>query len=187
MINYRNKSGVIIIKSSKEGRNRVNGQIKAIQVRVIDQNGKQLGVLGIREAQKLAEEANLDLVEIQPNVDPSVVRIMDYGKFLFKQNKDRNTAKKKQKKIKIKEIKFRTSTDHNDYEIKMHNIRKFLAEGDKVKVVVWFRGREISHHELGLELLIKIREELSEVSKVDQFPERLEGKQMIMVLSSKKV
>jgi translation initiation factor IF-3 len=155
-------------------------------VRLIDQNGKQLGVLSVREAQRIASEASLDLVEIQPNSDPPVARIMDYGKFLFKQNKDRNNAKKKQKKIKIKEIKFRTSTDDNDYDIKMHNIRKFLTEGDKVKVTVWFKGREISHHELGLELLIKIREELAEVGKVEQFPERLEGKQMIMVLSSKK-
>jgi translation initiation factor IF-3 len=154
-------------------------------VRLIDQNGKQLGVLSVREAQRIASEASLDLVEIQPNSDPPVARIMDYGKFLFKQNKDRNNAKKKQKKIKIKEIKFRTSTDDNDYDIKMHNIRKFLTEGDKVKVTVWFKGREISHHELGLELLIKIREELAEVGKVEQFPERLEGKQMIMVLSSK--
>lgn len=155
-------------------------------MRLIDQNGKQLGVLSVREAQRIASEASLDLVEIQPNSDPPVARIMDYGKFLFKQNKDRNNAKKKQKKIKIKEIKFRTSTDDNDYDIKMHSIRKFLAEGDKVKVTVWFKGREISHHELGLELLIKIREELAEVGKVEQFPERLEGKQMIMVLSSKK-
>lgn len=157
-----------------------------MQVRVISQDAKQLGVLSIREAQILANEVNLDLVEIQPNVDPPVVRIMDYGKFLFKQNKDRNSAKKKQKKIKTKEIKFRTSTDDNDYDVKMQSIRNFLLEGDKVKVTVWFKGREISHHELGLELLIKIREELKDISKVDQFPERLEGKQMIMVLSSKK-
>ncbi len=175
-----------IIKSNKEGRNRINEQIRVLQVRLIDQNGKQLGVIGIREAQQAASEANLDLVEIQPNTDPPVVRIMDYGKFLFKQSKDRASAKKKQKKVKIKEIKFRISTDDNDYGIKLQSIRKFLAEGDKVKVIVWFRGREISHHELGLELLIKIREELTDVSKVDQFPERLEGKQMVMVLSSKK-
>ena len=175
-----------IIKSNKEGRNRINEQIRVLQVRLIDQNGKQLGVIGIREAQQAASEANLDLVEIQPNTDPPVVRIMDYGKFLFKQSKDRASAKKKQKKVKIKEIKFRISTDDNDYGIKLQSIRKFLAEGDKVKVIVWFRGREISHHELGLELLIKIREELTDVSKVDQFPERLEGKQMVIVLSSKK-
>ena len=175
-----------IIKSNKEGRNRVNEQIRVLQVRLIDQEGKQLGILGIREAQRIAQEASLDLVEIQPNMDPPVVRIMDYGKFLFKQNKDRNTAKKKQKKIKIKEIKFRINTDDNDYDIKMHSIRKFLTEGDKVKVTIWFRGREISHHELGMDLLVKIRDALIDVSKVDQFPERLEGKQLVMVLSSKK-
>ncbi|MGD0466441.1 MAG: translation initiation factor IF-3, partial [Gammaproteobacteria bacterium] len=104
------------MKSNKEDRNRVNEQIKVLQVRLIDQDGKQLGILGIREAQRIAHEAHLDLVEIQPNVDPPVVRIMDYGKFLFKQNKDRNTAKKKQKKIKLKEIKFRVNTDDNDYD-----------------------------------------------------------------------
>lgn len=153
---------------------------------MIDQDGKQLGILGIREAQRIAHEAHLDLVEIQPNVDPPVVRIMDYGKFLFKQNKDRNTAKKKQKKIKLKEIKFRVNTDDNDYDIKMHSISKFLSEGDKVKVTVWFRGREVSHYELGMELLVKIRDELNDIGKVDQFPERLEGKQLVMVLSSKK-
>jgi len=155
-------------------------------VRLIDQVGKQLGVLSIQEAQQIARTASLDLVEIQPNAEPPVVRIMDYGKFLFKQSKERSTAKKKQKKIKTKEIKFRVSTDDNDYSIKVQNIRKFLAEGDKVKVTVWFKGREISHNELGLELLIKIRDELTDASKVDQFPDRLEGKQMIMVLSPKK-
>ena len=155
-------------------------------MRLIDQVGKQLGVLSIQEAQQIARTASLDLVEIQPNAEPPVVRIMDYGKFLFKQSKERSTAKKKQKKIKTKEIKFRVSTDDNDYSIKVQNIRKFLAEGDKVKVTVWFKGREISHNELGLELLIKIRDELTDASKVDQFPDRLEGKQMIMVLSPKK-
>lgn len=174
------------IKSNKEVRNRVNEQIKVPEVRLINQEGKQLGVLGIREAQKMAEEVSLDLVEIQPNTDPPVVRIMDYGKFLFKQSKDRAVAKKKQKKVKIKEIKFRVATDDNDYGIKLQNIRKFLAEGDKVKVTVWFKGREVSHHELGLELLVKIRDDLLDSGKVEQFPNRLEGKQMVMVVTPKK-
>jgi translation initiation factor IF-3 len=134
----------------------------------------------------MADELNLDLVEIQPNTDPPVVRIMDYGKFLFKQSKDKAIAKKKQKKVKIKEIKFRITTDNNDFTIKLQNIRKFLGEGDKVKVTVWFKGREVSHNELGLELLNKIRDELLDVSKVEQFPSKLEGKQMIMVLAPKK-
>ena len=143
-------------------------------------------MLSIREAQQVAEEASLDLVEIQPNVNPPVVRVMDYGKFLFKQSKDRAVAKKKQKKVKIKEIKFRVSTDDNDYGIKLLNIKKFLAEGDKVKVTVWFKGREISHHELGLELLVRVRDDLADAGKIEQFPDRLEGKQMIMVVTPKK-
>lgn len=112
--------------------------------------------------------------------------MMDYGKFLFKQSKDRAVAKKKQRKIKLKEIKFRISTDNNDYSIKLQNIIKFLNEGDKVKVTVWFKGREISHHELGLDLLNRIKDDLAEHAKIEQFPERIEGKQMIMVVTSKK-
>lgn len=134
----------------------------------------------------MAESQGLDLVEIQPNATPPVVRIMNYGKFLFKQNKDRAVAKKKQKKVKLKEIKFRVVTDDNDYAIKIQSIIKFLSEGDKVKVTVWFKGREIAHHELGLVLLAKIRDDLGESGKIEQFPERLEGKQMVMVITPKK-
>lgn len=134
----------------------------------------------------MAEEANLDLVEIQPNSEPPVVRIMDYGKFLFKQSKDKAVARKKQRKVKLKEIKFRVNTDLNDYSIKLQNIIKFLNEGDKVKVTVWFKGREISHHELGLSLLIKIRNDLNDFGKIEQFPDRVEGKQMVMVVTPKK-
>jgi translation initiation factor IF-3 len=126
------------------------------------------------------------LVEIQPNSEPPVARIMDYGKFLFKQSKDKAVAKKKQRKIKLKEIKFRVVTDENDYDIKLQNIRKFLSEGDKVKVTVWFKGREVSHYELGLNLLHKIRRDLEDMGKVDQFPHKLEGKQMVMVIAPKK-
>ncbi len=142
--------------------------------------------MSIKEAQKMAEEANLDLVEIQPNSEPPVVRIMDYGKFLFKQSKDKAVARKKQRKVKLKEIKFRVNTDLNDYSIKLQNIIKFLNEGDKVKVTVWFKGREISHHELGLDLLIKIRNDLTDFAKIEQFPDRVEGKQMVMVVTPKK-
>lgn len=134
----------------------------------------------------MAEEANLDLVEIQPNSEPPVVRIMDYGKFLFKQSKDKAVARKKQRKVKLKEIKFRVNTDNNDYSIKLQNIIKFLNEGDKVKVTVWFKGREISHHELGLDLLTKIRNDLTDFGKIEQFPDRVEGKQMVMVVTPKK-
>lgn len=174
------------IKSYKETKNRVNEQIKAIEVRVISNEGEQLGIFSIKQAIAIAEEQGLDLVEIQPNTSPPVVRIMNYGKFLFKQNKDRAIAKKKQKKVKLKEVKFRVNTDSNDYEIKLQNIKKFLSEGDKVKVTVWFKGREISHCDLGMSLLSKIRDHILEVGKIEYFPEKLEGKQMVMVINPKK-
>lgn len=153
---------------------------------MINQEGKQLGILNIKEARRVAEEVSLDLVEIQPNADPPVVRVMDYGKFIFKQSKDRANAKKKQRKVKLKEIKFRITTDHNDYGVKLQNIIKFLAEGDKVKVTVWFKGREISHSQFGLDLLARIRDDLGEVGKIENFPDRLEGKQMVMIIMPKK-
>jgi translation initiation factor IF-3 len=172
-------------KPKKESRNRTNEQIRVPRVRLIDQNGNQLGIVDTREALELAAEAKLDLVEIQPNVDPPVTRLMNYGKFLFKLSKDKTAAKKKQKKTKTKEIKLRPTTDENDLETKLNNARKFLGVGDKVKVTVWFRGREISHHELGLQLLARVRDMLEDVAKVEHFPDKLEGKQVIMVLAPK--
>jgi translation initiation factor IF-3 len=121
-------------------------------------------------------------VEIQPNADPPVTRIMDYGKFLFQQSKQRAAAKKKQKVIKIKEVKFRPNTDKGDYEVKLRNLRGFLHEGNKVKVTVWFKGREMTHQEFGLQLLEKIKEEVQDCSKIEFFP-KLEGKQLVMVLA----
>ena len=138
-----------------------------------------------REALEAAEQADLDLVEIQPNAEPPVARIMDYGKHLFQQNKQRAAAKKKQKQVKVKEMKFRPSTDTNDYEVKLRNLRGFLDAGDKVKVTVWFRGREMAHQELGATLLERVRDDLADVSKVEFFP-KLEGRQLVMVLAPKK-
>lgn len=168
-----------------EGRNRVNAQIRAPQVRLVGDNGSQLGVMAIREAKQMAEEAGLDLVEISPNADPPVVRIMDYGKFLFQESKQKAVQKKKQKQVKVKEVKFRPTTDKADYEVKLRNLRGFLEEGDKVKVTVFFRGREITHQELGMKLLEKIRDDLTEHGKVEFFP-KLEGRQLVMILTPKK-
>lgn len=145
-----------------------------------------MGVVSIKDARKMAEDAGLHLVEISPNADPPVVRVMDYGKFLFQESKQRAQAKKKQKQIKVKEIKFRPGTDKADYEVKLRNLRSFLEEGDKVKVTVFFRGREITHQELGFKLLERVRDDLTEYGKIDFFPKSAEGKQLVMILSPKK-
>lgn len=145
-----------------------------------------MGVVPLKEAKRIAEEAGLHLVEISPNADPPVVRVMDYGKFLFQESKQRAVAKKKQKQIKVKEIKFRPGTDKADYEVKLRNLRSFLEEGDKVKVTVFFRGREITHQELGFKLLERVRDDLTDYGKVEFFPRNAEGKQLVMVLSPKK-
>ncbi len=173
------------ISTTKETRNRINGQIRAPEVRVIDEHGEQVGVLPLRDARKLAEDAGLDLVEISPNAEPPVVRVMDYGKSIFQENKQKAIAKKKQKQMKVKEIKFRPGTDVGDYEVKLRNLRNFLEEGCKVKVTVFFRGREMAHQELGLKLLERVREDLSEQGKVEFFP-KLEGRQLVMVVAPKK-
>lgn len=173
------------ISVGKEGRNRVNAQIRAPKVRLIGEDGAQIGVVSIKEARQAATDAGLDLVEISPNADPPVVRVMDYGKFLFQESKQRVQAKKKQKQVKVKEVKFRPTTDKADYEVKLRNLRSFLEEGDKVKVTVFFRGREITHQELGMKLLERVKEDLTETGKVDFFP-KLEGRQLVMILSPKK-
>ncbi len=155
-------------------------------MRLIADDGSQVGVVLLKEAKRAAEEVGLDLVEISPNADPPVVRIMDYGKFLFQESKQKALAKKKQKQIKVKEVKFRPSTDKADYEVKLRNLRGFLEEGDKVKVTVFFRGREITHQELGIRLLERIRDDLNEHGKVDFFPKNAEGRQLVMIVSPKK-
>lgn len=166
-------------------RNRVNREITSLEIRLIGADGNQVGVVRTREALEMAEEAALDLVEIQPTAEPPVCRLMDYGRFRFDQKKKLNEAKKKQKQVQIKEIKFRPGTDEGDYQVKLRNLTRFLNEGDKAKVTMRFRGREHAHRELGLELLKRVEGDLAEISIVEQQPQ-MEGRQMIMVLSPKK-
>jgi len=154
-------------------------------VRVIGADGEQVGILERDEALAMAEDAGLDLVEIQPTAEPPVCRIMDFGKFKFEQQKKAHAARKKSKQIEIKELKFRPTTDVGDYNIKLRNMLRFLEEGDKVKVNIRFRGREMSHQELGIELARRIQNDIAEQAVVDQFP-RMEGRQMTMMISPKK-
>ncbi|MBI1731758.1 MAG: translation initiation factor IF-3 [Gammaproteobacteria bacterium] len=165
--------------------NRLNEEITARQVRLIGVDGQQVGIVSTREAQSLAEEAELDLVELVPNVDPPVCRIMDFGKFLFEQSKKRQAAKKKQKQIQIKEIKFRPGTEEGDYQVKLRNIVKFLTNGDKVKVTLRFRGREMVHQELGTKMLERIESDLVQQAVIEQNA-KLEGRQMVMLLAPKR-
>ena len=164
---------------------RINGEIDAPQVRLVGEDGSQLGVVSVREALGKAEEAELDLVEIAPQASPPVCRIMDYGKYKYHEQKKAHEARLKQKQIQVKEIKFRPGTDENDYQIKLRNMVRFLDEGDKVKVTLRFRGREMAHQEFGVALLKRVEADLAEYGTVEQFP-RLEGRQMVMVLSPKK-
>lgn len=154
-------------------------------MRVIGAEGEQVGILSRDEALAMAQEAGLDLVEIQPNGDPPVCRIMDFGKFKFEQQKKAAAQRKKSKQIEIKELKFRPTTDIGDYNIKLRNMQRFLEEGDKVKVNIRFRGREMRHQELGMELARRIQTDITEIAVVDQFP-RMEGRQMTMMISPKK-
>jgi translation initiation factor IF-3 len=138
--------------------------------------------MATEEALKVAEESSLDLVEIAPNAEPPVCRVMDYGKFRFEQSKKQQTARKKQKQIQVKEVKFRPSTDVGDYEVKLRNLRRFLGEGDRAKVTLRFRGREMAHQELGMELLRRVEQDLAEFGVVEQEP-KMEGRQMVMVIA----
>jgi len=158
--------------------------ITAPQVRLIGVEKEPLGIVSIAEALRLADEADLDLVEISPLAEPPVCRIMDIGKFKYAESKKQHEAKLKQKQIQIKEIKFRPNTDEGDYQIKLRNLIKFLDEGDKTKVTLRFRGREMAHQEFGMRLIERIREDLAEHGVVEQFP-KMEGRQMVMVLSPK--
>ncbi len=164
---------------------RINEAITAREVRLIDQNGEQVGIVPTDEALERAYDAELDLVEIDPNAQPPVCRIMNYGKHKFEQAKRQQAARKKQKQIQVKEVKFRPGTDEGDYQIKLRNLRRFLEDGDKAKVTLRFRGREMAHQELGLQLLGRVEEDLGELCVVDQRP-KLEGRQMVMMLSPKK-
>lgn len=166
-------------------RNRVNKEINVPEVRLIDAEGQQVGILRTREALDRAAEEGLDLVEIVPNVEPPVCRLMDFGKFLFDQKKKRAEARKNQKQVEIKEIKFRPGTEEGDYQVKLRNLTRFLNEGDKAKVTMRFRGREHAHRDLGLELLQRVEKDLASISIIEQQPQ-MEGRQMVMVLGPKK-
>ena len=171
------------IASSK--RVRRNEEIEASEVRVIDSAGEQAGVMSLVSAIQLAKAETLDLVEVSPTASPPVCRIMDFGKYLFEQNKKAQTAKRKQKQVHVKEIKFRPGTDEGDYNIKLRKLTEFLEFGDKTKVTLRFRGREMAHQELGANLLARVRKDLEEIGVVEQMPQ-MEGRQMIMVIATKK-
>jgi len=152
---------------------------------VIDAEGEQAGIMSIGAALSLAEEGGLDLVEIAPNGEPPVCRVMDYGKFRFEQQKKSQSAKKKQKQVQVKEVKFRPGTEIADYQVKLRNVRRFLDEGDKVKITLRFRGREMAHQELGTVMLKRIESDLADEITIEQYP-RIEGRQMVMMISPKK-
>jgi translation initiation factor IF-3 len=171
--------------STPDKRNRKNQEIRVPKVRVIGSDGEMVGVLTRDEALELAQEEGLDLVEIQPHGDPPVCRIMDFGKYIFDLQKKANAAKKKQKQVEIKEIKFRPVTDEGDYQIKLRNMRRFLEEGDKIKVNIRFRGREMRHQELGRQMADRIELDLGEEIVIESRP-RLEGRQMVMMIAPKK-
>lgn len=174
-----------MIKKRESARARVNEQINNHEIRVIASNGDQLGVMHARDALRLAEDEALDLVEISPSAVPPVCRIMNYGKYLFELSKKQAAAKKKQKLVQIKELKFRPTTDDGDYQVKLRNLIRFLEHGDKVKITVRFRGREVSHQELGIALLDRLKADTQLHGVVEQDTKR-EGKQLGMVIGPKK-
>ncbi|WNJ71738.1 translation initiation factor IF-3 [Vibrio vulnificus] len=156
------------------------------EVRLTGADGESVGIVSIQEALAAAEEAGMDLVEISPNAEPPVCRVMDYGKFLFEKSKATKEQKKKQKQIQIKELKFRPGTDIGDYQVKLRNLIRFLEEGNKVKVTIRFRGREMAHQEIGVDVLERLKVDTVEHAVVESFPTKIEGRQMIMVLAPKK-
>ncbi|ATC94686.1 translation initiation factor IF-3 [Pseudoalteromonas tunicata] len=170
-------------QTAQKNQNRINDEITCKEVRLIGIEGEQAGIVLLREAQAMAEEAGVDLVEISPNAEPPVCKLMDYGKFLFEKSKEQKEQKKKQKQIQIKEIKFRPGTDDGDYNVKLRSLRKFLEAGDKAKITVRFRGREMAHQEIGITLLNRIKTDLEDVSSLESFPSRVEGRQMVMMLA----
>ncbi|HDY97834.1 MAG TPA: translation initiation factor IF-3 [Pseudomonas sabulinigri] len=163
----------------------INDNITAREVRLIGADGEQIGIVSIQEALANAEEAKLDLVEISPDAEPPVCRVMDYGKHVFEKKKQQAVARKNQKQIQIKEIKFRPGTEDGDYKVKLRNLIRFLSDGDKAKVSLRFRGREMAHQELGMELLKRVEQDLLEYGTVEQHP-KMEGRQLMMVIAPKK-
>ncbi len=164
---------------------RINERIRVPEVRVIGGDGEQLGVMDTRDAVRMAREQGLDLVEVAPNADPPVCRIIDFGKFQYEQKKKANEAKKKQVTITVKEVKFRPGTDDHDYDYRMKHAREWLQDGDKVKATIWFRGREMTHRELGQRILEKLERDLSDVGEVEARP-RMEGNQMFIIMAPKR-
>jgi translation initiation factor IF-3 len=160
---------------------RVNENVRSAEIRLIGADGENVGVVTPQRAMEMAAEAGLDLVEISPNANPPVCKIMDFGKYKYEQQKRESEARKKQKIIEVKEVKFRPNTDTHDYDVKMRNVTKFLANGDKVKVTLRFRGREMAHLELGRDLLNRVAEDTKEIGKIENMP-KMEGRQMIMVI-----
>jgi translation initiation factor IF-3 len=164
---------------------RINERIRVPSVRVIDEDGEQLGVMDTREAIRSARERGLDLVEVAPNAEPPVCRIIDFGKFQYEAKKKANEAKKKQVVITVKEVKFRPGTDDHDYDYRMKHARQWLQDGDKVKATIWFRGREMTHRELGARILERLEHDLHEVGEVEMRP-KMEGNQMFIILAPKR-
>ena len=160
----------------------MNEDIRVRDVRLIDETGQNVGVVATADALARATQAGLDLVEISPDADPPVAKILDYGKFKYEEQKKKNEARKKQKIIEVKEIKLRPSIDDHDYAVKMRSMNKFIEEGDKVKVTMRFRGRELAHQDLGMNVLMRVKEDLDGIAKVEQMP-RMEGRQMTMVVA----
>jgi len=170
----------------KEPAHRLNENITGSEVRLIGFDGEAIGVVSLNEAMDKADEAGVDLVEISPTAKPPVCRVMDYGKFLYEKSKEQKEQRKKQKQIQVKEIKFRPGTDEGDYQVKLRNLKRFLEGGDKVKVTLRFRGREMAHQELGIDLLTRVKGDLEELASCESFPKKVEGRQMVMVLAPKK-
>ena len=173
-----------IKKDSKSKRSPINDEIEADKVRLIGADGEQVGIVSLKEALSAAEEASLDLVQIT-DTEPVVCKIMDYGKHVFEAKKQKNAAKKKQKRTQIKEMKFRPGTEEGDYQVKLRNLVRFLENGDKAKVTLRYRGREMAHQEIGMELLKRVEADLAELGSVEQFP-KMEGRQLTMVIAPKK-
>jgi len=164
---------------------RINGEITGYEIRLVGVENEALGIVKLSEAMRMAEEADVDLVEIAPQASPVVCKLMDYGKFKYQEQKRAHDAKLKQKIIQVKEVKFRPGTDENDYQVKLRNLTRFLEEGDKAKITIRFRGREMAHQELGMRVLERVREDLGELGQVEQMP-KLEGRQMVMIIAPKK-
>ena len=183
IIDHQFIRSIIIAQQEREAR--INGEITAKEVRLISGEGEQLGVVSLKEALSMAAEKDVDLVEISPTAKPPVCKLMDFGKYKYEQSKKRDEAKKKQKQVQIKEIKFRPGTDEGDYNIKMRNVKRFLEDGDKVKITLRFRGREMAHQEFGAQLLERVKADLEELAAVESFP-KMEGRQMVMMVAPKK-